>query len=366
MLQDTALSDLTPFESPTIPPLDNTFGAFFLCTALGFMLYGLTVHQTYRYFNLYPTDGPYLKILVGGLLVLDTLHSVTTMHVCYYYLALNYFNPENLATGVWSIQSTIMETGTIVFVSHCFFARRLFFLADRKALYLIGIGILLLSELSMCIAATVEVVKRKTFSAFADDMWLIWATLAIAVTVDVLCSIGLTYYLRRNRTGFKKTDSMVDILMLYSINTGLCTSLCTLGALVCAILMPKNLIFCGVYVVASKLYSNSLLAVLNSRRSILEYGMAYCDSASLGLQATTPHAEHPGLLLRSAAPRLTLADSKGKIPPTRGRPGGVVVKITRETVIDISPEETDSSKRELKDTSEAIDFTQSRSDGARV
>lgn len=34
--------------------------------------------------------------------------------------------------------------------------------------------------------------------------WMIWVTLAIAVTVDVLCSAGLTYFLRRNRTGFKK------------------------------------------------------------------------------------------------------------------------------------------------------------------
>ncbi|RDX42784.1 hypothetical protein OH76DRAFT_1560747, partial [Lentinus brumalis] len=61
---------------------------------------------------------------------------------------------------------------------------------------------------------------------------------------------------------------------------------------VAAVVFPKDLIFTGVYVVASKLYTNSLLAVLNSRRSILEYGMACWDTASLGLQITSPRLDH--------------------------------------------------------------------------
>ncbi|RDX42346.1 hypothetical protein OH76DRAFT_106033 [Lentinus brumalis] len=176
-----------------LPSIGMTFGAIYICTAVGLMLSGLVLHQTYRYFHLYPEDALYLKLMVGGLLVLDTLHSSTALHVCYYYLVQNYFFPENLAKGVWSIQSLTMETGIIVIVSHWFFARRLFFLADRKLLYLLGIGALLLGELSMCTVATVEIVKKGTFIAFQDSMWTLWAAFSIAVTVDVFCSIGLTH-----------------------------------------------------------------------------------------------------------------------------------------------------------------------------
>ncbi|KAH9895559.1 hypothetical protein C8Q73DRAFT_611340, partial [Cubamyces lactineus] len=47
-----------------LPALDNTYGALLLGTSFGLMLYGLTIHQTFRYTRLYPKDKLWLKILV--------------------------------------------------------------------------------------------------------------------------------------------------------------------------------------------------------------------------------------------------------------------------------------------------------------
>ena len=63
--------------------------------------------------------------------------------------------------------------------------------------------------------------------------------------VDVLSTAILMYYLSKNKTGFKRTDSTVDILMVYGVNTGLSTSIVAIIALicVCAILL---LLWCRV------------------------------------------------------------------------------------------------------------------------
>ncbi|KAJ8480917.1 hypothetical protein ONZ51_g6352 [Trametes cubensis] len=51
-----------------LPALDNTFGALLLGSFLGFILYGLTVHQVYRYFRFpaYEKDPVYVKYTVSA------------------------------------------------------------------------------------------------------------------------------------------------------------------------------------------------------------------------------------------------------------------------------------------------------------
>ncbi|KAI0643495.1 hypothetical protein C8Q79DRAFT_887640, partial [Trametes meyenii] len=44
--------------------LTNTIGAVYIGVVIGTVLYGLTVHQVYRYFRMYPEDKLYIKSLV--------------------------------------------------------------------------------------------------------------------------------------------------------------------------------------------------------------------------------------------------------------------------------------------------------------
>ncbi|KAI0364307.1 hypothetical protein BV20DRAFT_1029923 [Pilatotrama ljubarskyi] len=71
------------YPLPPVPALDNTFGAVLLGTCFGLILYGLTAHQAYRYFRLYPTDVPVLKALVTVLVSLETLHTALCIHMWY-------------------------------------------------------------------------------------------------------------------------------------------------------------------------------------------------------------------------------------------------------------------------------------------
>ncbi|TBU39146.1 hypothetical protein BD309DRAFT_872910 [Dichomitus squalens] len=107
-----AMSDRAAFP---LPALDNTYGALLLGTFIGLMLYGLTVHQTYRYFRLYPTD---ILILVY-LVIYPT---------SYYHLVSNYFNPIALLKGHWYIITS--TSGLSIFVCQAFYARRVWYAFD--------------------------------------------------------------------------------------------------------------------------------------------------------------------------------------------------------------------------------------------
>ncbi|KAI0750015.1 hypothetical protein C8Q80DRAFT_1101397 [Daedaleopsis nitida] len=80
-----------------LPSLDQTFGAVLLGSFIGLMLYGLTIHQSFRYFRLYPTDAPYLKATVR--VAARPRHR--DVADSYHYLVTNYFNPLGLLDGVW-------------------------------------------------------------------------------------------------------------------------------------------------------------------------------------------------------------------------------------------------------------------------
>lgn len=64
---------------------------------------------------------------------------------------------------------------------------------------------------------------RDTFPMFIHVQWLICVTLGSNMVADVTITMSLCWFLRRSKTGFEKTDSILDKLFSYVINTGLLT-----------------------------------------------------------------------------------------------------------------------------------------------
>ncbi|KAI9064968.1 hypothetical protein FKP32DRAFT_1675156 [Trametes sanguinea] len=116
---------------PGLNPLDlfpgvdvtETFGAVLIGTFVSLTLFGVNLHQTFRYFCLFPKDAPSLVFVVVLTFALEILHTIMGMHICYYYLVESFFFPTNLLTGVWSIKLLTLNMGSVIIVSQCFFAR---------------------------------------------------------------------------------------------------------------------------------------------------------------------------------------------------------------------------------------------------
>ncbi|EDR04015.1 uncharacterized protein LACBIDRAFT_306379 [Laccaria bicolor S238N-H82] len=120
--------------------------------------------------------------------------------------------------------------------------------------------------------------------------YLLYCSLGGSVAADAPVAGSLCALLFGNRTGFKRTDSLVTSLMAFTINTGLLTSICAIACFVTYALWPQRLIFMGVYFALSK-YINSLLASLNARGLLRDKG--YAVSIIPSCMVATPFTCHP-------------------------------------------------------------------------
>ncbi|TBU46957.1 hypothetical protein BD309DRAFT_988461 [Dichomitus squalens] len=260
----------SPLGCPPPVRLDSTFGAVLIGTSLGLTLYGMVVHQCYRYFGTYRNDSSWIKVLVpysltscGSTSVFETFHVVSSMHICYHYLVTKYSNGEALLSGVWYAHA---------FSSQSFFAARVFLLGGRRYRVLVTIAMILLAgELGRFgEAATVEAFTFPSFSDFQRYTWLVSAGAALACAADALLTGVLVNLLRSKHTGVERLDQIMDRLIKYTINT---------------VLLPSKLIYVAFGIVATKLYANSLLAALNARSS-LQYVPGTKSSSETGLSTT--------------------------------------------------------------------------------
>ncbi|KAI0367132.1 hypothetical protein BV20DRAFT_1055112 [Pilatotrama ljubarskyi] len=258
-----------PAGPPPLPALDNTLGALLIGTFLGLMLYGLTVHQTYRYWRLYPRDVSWLKCLVLGILMVETLHTTLCMIAVYYHLVTNYFNPATLLVGHWSTRLLTPTTGVTILLCQSFYAFRVYLIGPHY-IYRLLVSVAIVFMVCVCgftTAATVEGF-RLSLDDFKQVSWLISAVFGCAVVVDMCLTGTLVVVLLRSRTGFKRTDSLIEVLIIYSINTGLLTSIFGVLCFIFAIILPGNLVYIGISIVGVKLYANSVLAVSLSDRML--------------------------------------------------------------------------------------------------
>ncbi|KAH9902502.1 hypothetical protein C8Q73DRAFT_777786 [Cubamyces lactineus] len=223
---------------------------------------------------------------------LETFHTALCIHMCYYYLTTNYFNPLALLSGVWS-QLLPVVTGTVIFVCHGFYARRVYLIGGLYRPLVFVIAGFMLGELAFVIAATTESFIQATFAAWEHYTWLISAGFGCAVGADLVLTTSLIVVLHRSRTGFRSTDSMIDILIIYTINTGLLTGIFSLLSLIFAIVEPSNLIYVALNMVSTRSYANSVLAVLNSRRSLVERRFAQLDAGTFGMSALDSDTKRP-------------------------------------------------------------------------
>jgi len=239
-------------------------------------LYGITTLQTYFYYQYYPKDDSGLKLLVASLWVIDTAHVVFMSHAMYWYLVTGFGDVENLAGGVWSLFASMLMNLLMAFIVQCFFTARIHFLSPpRFKLWLPSvIGFIVLAHLSFGLETVGEFFRKKDFVKLQEVKWDAALPFAIsAILSDVVIATALCILLGSNRTGFKGTNSLINYLILIAIHRCVLTSAVAIVEVVVYVVRPASSYFFAIDFLVGKLYTNSLLASLNSRSSLRGAGV---------------------------------------------------------------------------------------------
>ncbi|EIW85604.1 hypothetical protein CONPUDRAFT_162771 [Coniophora puteana RWD-64-598 SS2] len=169
---------------------------------------------------------------------------------------------------VWSFKLQIVVDVLVVYSVHCLYAYRLYLLSRGRRIYekfvylacfivLLGAGV----AISLCWA----VYRANVYPTLVTQTrWATYMALGSMVVIDFMLASSMCYLFQVSRTGLRSTDSILKKLMRYVIQTGVLTSLCSLSAVICLAAMPGNFVFLGIEFFITKLYVNSLLALLNA------------------------------------------------------------------------------------------------------
>jgi len=104
----------------------------------------------------------------------------------------------------------------------------------------------------------------------------------LAAAGDVLIAVVLCSMLQKSRTGFQESDTMINKLIIFTMNTGLLTSLCAVASFISILAAPNTFIYIAFFFNIGRFYSNTLMATLNARRGVRSTGSD--DAMTVSLQ----------------------------------------------------------------------------------
>ncbi|KDR66537.1 hypothetical protein GALMADRAFT_147772 [Galerina marginata CBS 339.88] len=246
-----------PFDTNLGAAIQGLYGPVVIGVLCSMILYGILVSQMYNYHVTYKSDLPIVRYLVLYLFVAESVHTAIAMFIIYQSLVLNF--------GKDSVTHDYPTT----FPAGEYRSPRLAFLAWRiwriqKSFWIpVLICILAVTSGAGGIWAGVDVA---IFRVYADSkrayppgyLWL-----SSSAAADILITASLTTILSRRKTGIPSSDAVISRIIIYTVQTGLVTSIAAIADVVLLIALPHITLNFLFDVSLVKIYSISLISSLN-------------------------------------------------------------------------------------------------------
>ncbi|KAI0323926.1 hypothetical protein GY45DRAFT_498879 [Cubamyces sp. BRFM 1775] len=276
--------------------LNPTYGALFIGVLISSVLFGVTMLQTLVYFQQYPSDRAWRKLAVSWLWFLDALHLALSAHFVYHYLVSNNANSDALSQIVWSFKLRIVVDSLVVSSVHT----SVYFSATIKASCLRGwllmphsfslytsrlwtllaiddrvepfgkearrwskqkmpvhasatrwimrrvmpwfVSVLVVIGYAIVAVMCYETIRLDSFDDLAQSPCANYVPLASSIIIDAVIAGTLCYFLARCRPRSAAMNGPIKALMVYTMNTGVITSVCSLITMVMMAAFPKTFI----------------------------------------------------------------------------------------------------------------------------
>ncbi|KAF9513675.1 hypothetical protein BS47DRAFT_1382326 [Hydnum rufescens UP504] len=270
----------------------NIFSGSFFGNLLTAICFGVLTIQTSSYYHAFPNDGRSVKLVVGFLWTLEAFQLACVTGSLYGWFVTNSHDP--LARAAWDF--TIFQVSAVCasVTVQTFFAHRVYSLSTNlylgalvQVLVLVQFGFGVGQHSSSCIpwtltdsvpiksifwhaaATAVRSNTVLTFEALVREWrWLAVSWVAMQAIADIVIATCMCLLLRRRRTGFQMTDSTINRMVLYTISTGLVTSV--LSCILLGVFARYGFDF-TVFAICMPLggfYSVTMLANLHTRKGL--------------------------------------------------------------------------------------------------
>ncbi|KAI9067702.1 hypothetical protein FKP32DRAFT_230306 [Trametes sanguinea] len=224
--------------------LAPSIGAILLSTFICLVLCGVSIHQFFLYMRQFPSDRMVIKGLVIVVMIINVIHTVAPMHACFHYLVTTHAYERKSRSHV--TLNKVLSKAWLISASECFFAYRVYLIGFKsKCIACIAVACLLAGN-AVCIATTMKGFEIRTLPEFTEKTrGLTVAYLALGATGDFLLSCTIFVSLYRSRANHARS-SVLGVLILYVLNTGLLNSTMQGVSTVTAIVYPAALYYAAI------------------------------------------------------------------------------------------------------------------------
>ncbi|KAF7317336.1 hypothetical protein HMN09_00469300 [Mycena chlorophos] len=255
------------------PDIPTTLGSLLVGGSVALLLSGIVIVQLIVFYKLYPNDTRLRMGMVALVGLLDIFHSIFIVGTLFSYFINHFGNRARVDHIEWSLAMTVVITAIQTAIAHWYYAHKIWNSSKNK--WMTGsVVFLAFSRLLAASVSTSEMIIHPSFANFTNRFpgWVFTTGLSLSAITDVVITSLLCFYLQsmRRRTNSTLMARVVRTMTLYTLENGLITCIAATATLICWLTMPGNLIFMGLHFVIGKLYANSLLISLNTRKELRE------------------------------------------------------------------------------------------------
>ncbi|KAF8304830.1 hypothetical protein DL93DRAFT_415295 [Clavulina sp. PMI_390] len=215
-----------------LPPLERASSSY-KSPYLGDLLVGVILNsfwtgvmhvQTYTLHQKFPNDPWNIKIIVVVLWLSQTFYFFSCLFMIYNTLILTLVAQNPLEVPIWEIRWLAPHKTIVTAVYQIFFAMRLWSY-DRDLRMIIPLGGLILTTLGLSIMGCIHVWQILPLASTSYFWWEQSACYALIVAIDLFISSYLVFLMLRKKNGFKSTNSIIHLILLFGVTTGAVSSI---------------------------------------------------------------------------------------------------------------------------------------------
>ncbi|TDL23400.1 hypothetical protein BD410DRAFT_158682 [Rickenella mellea] len=231
----------------------------------------------------------FIKFTVSSLFLMNTVNQMSWCQTVYTYMVKGFDDPTSPNWHPWSLPASCLVNAFIVLLVQGFYAWRLWKMSHGSVVLCGAIGISSVAAFIFNILLFVKVLPIKNYKIFVQHphlhqelVTLDYGFLVCGAACDVIIAGSMAFLLHKVKSGIKRSDSLVNRLILYSIRTGLFTTIFAIASVILRI-VPSSIDGTVFYAILTRLYANSMIALLNQRKVIRrDAGPALTTSTSYG------------------------------------------------------------------------------------
>ncbi|KAF9456211.1 hypothetical protein BDZ94DRAFT_421957 [Collybia nuda] len=246
-------------------------GALEIGSLASVLCHGFLVTQVHNYFSSFPDDPRGLRLTVAAIWMGAIAHLICILWGSYILTVVNFglapelFGVPNVLIVSAAFGAFVRSTAQSIYTYRMYkYSNSLYIpiLCWSISAYEFVAGILLSATAPF---GTLRIQMRY----LKDWSWLIYTLVVSTAFVDIIIAASLCYYLQKNRRrSLERTIRVINRLVIWTIQTGLFTSVVAVAVMITFAVDKKNFSWFGLLNFLTSMYPVALLALLNGRREL--------------------------------------------------------------------------------------------------